>query len=220
MKAPADKSRPAARSRANADRVAQERTTRDDLSALREATIVDRRPEAVAQRKLQALVDKSQQVVALRQRQAMFNSSPRMQVQAKFQEMGDSALRSGTWIAQAKGMVIQKDNGDPWSAWDAWLDQWFDDGDYEAFRPRVRRIAQPPSNNVSVDYDIEFTWPNAFVWDDTAFDVVAHLHVRNGQPVVPAGGGIWADGLNGSGKNWNTIPAYNYFETFMSAYVE
>ena len=65
------------------------------------------------------------------------------------------------------------------------LQQWVNEEIYRQFRPVIRRIPKPPSNLVSVDYDIEFRWPDTFQdpWDESGhhqplFDVLAHLHVR------------------------------------------
>ncbi len=71
MKAAADPSRLAARSRANASRVAQEVSRRDTSLVTQRAEFEDNRPEAVAQRKLQALVDKSPQARKAAQLRAM-----------------------------------------------------------------------------------------------------------------------------------------------------
>jgi len=84
------------------------------------------------------------------------------------------------------------------------------------YRPSIKRI--PKGLYISVDCDIEFTWANALLYDDDTYDVMAHLHVRDGVPMP--GGGVWATGLHDTGQDWNTIPYHNYFSDYMSQYVE
>ena len=189
----------------NRSRAAAERSKKASrhLSAFQ---FVDNRPEAIAQRKLQEIADNSPQVRQLKGLQQMVNISP--PIVAQYQQIKNTYNR-GT--AQN---VVQKENGEP--PWDT-LARWVEDGDYEQYTPTIRRIAKPPSNDVSVDYDIEFTWANALYYDGDTYDVMAHLHVRGG---VPQPGGVWATGLHDTGMNWNTIPYYNYFSSYMSHYVE
>lgn len=106
----------------------------------------------------------------------------------------------------------------PWDALADWLANWFAAGGYENPRPTVRRVAVAGGGGVSVDYDIEFRWANAFPYAGHNHDVVAHLHVLNEQS--QAGGGIWAEGLHDSGINWNEVAGYGPFRTWMEGYIE
>lgn len=106
---------------------------------------------------------------------------------------------------------------DPWSAFEDWVADWIDSGGYGTRNPTVRRVAVGGAG-VSIDYDIEFRWVNAFRYGGIDYDVLAHLHVRNEQS--QAGGGIWAEGIGGAGHNWNTFPGWNDFQTWMDGYIE
>jgi hypothetical protein len=111
------------------------------------------------------------------------------------------------------------------------LQQWVNEEIYRQFTPQISRTAKPPSNDVSVDYNIEFRWPRTFhiVWpngDIEELDVVAHLHVRDayhtdGQlPAGPRLGGIWVEGITGSGQNLDQMDGRNNFRDWMLKYVE
>jgi hypothetical protein len=106
----------------------------------------------------------------------------------------------------------------PWQVFPDWLEDWFNDEGYRHQQPTVRRVAQAGGQGVSVDYDIEFTWANAFPYDGQNWNVVAHLHVRN--ELSQGGGGIWVTGLAGTGINWNTIPGHGNFRAWMDGYIE
>jgi hypothetical protein len=103
------------------------------------------------------------------------------------------------------------------------LQRWIDEEIYRQFTPSIRRIGKPPSHDVSVDYDIEFRWPQTF-WivytneDIEALDVLAHLHVRRGS--APQLGGIWVEGFTGSGRDLNEMNNRRYFRDWMLTYVE
>ncbi len=86
MKAAAPTSTQSHQSKANAHTVAQQATSQIATFEPPDAELFafeDKRPEAVAQRKLQALANSSPQVTALLQLQAMINTSPRMVAQRK-----------------------------------------------------------------------------------------------------------------------------------------
>jgi hypothetical protein len=106
----------------------------------------------------------------------------------------------------------------PWTAFQTWVTQWFNQGNYGQGRPTIRRIAVAAGADISVDYDIEFRWANAFAYGGQRYDVLAHLHVRGG--IAQPGGGIWAERLTGTGLNWNTITHWNLFQAWMANYIE
>lgn len=103
--------------------------------------------------------------------------------------------------------------------WDV-LALWVADEIYLQFMQQqtLRRI---PHNGgpVSVNYNLEFTWHNAFLYDGYTYNVMAHLHVRDSQP-VDNGGGIWVTGLHDTGLNWGDLDGRQYLYEYMIAYVE
>jgi hypothetical protein len=131
------------------------------------------------------------------------------------QQMQEMANDKQAVVIQRQVYGSSDDGITPW----ALLGDWVNEGVFEQFPATVRRIAVGDGNGVSEDCDIEFAWTGTYFYDGQGYIIKAHLHVRNGAAVI-IGGGIWAEGLYGSGVNWNELGNYNYLLQFMTQYVE